>query len=105
MGIAMVRLAGVGVAIATATLYAMLHSPLASDEAQAMARCMFRPRADRWYRLAYNALAIVTLVPLEPRRLQGREHSLYVEYSGNSWRGSQGLCLRGVRRTPMALRL
>jgi protein-S-isoprenylcysteine O-methyltransferase Ste14 len=52
----------IGVAAASAGLYAALHSLLASDEAQAIARRVFGPATDRWYRLAYNALAVGLLV-------------------------------------------
>jgi hypothetical protein len=63
-----------GVAAASAGLYAALHSLLASDEAQAVARRVFGPVADRWYRLAYNALAVGLLVAQERllARLPGR---------------------------------
>jgi protein-S-isoprenylcysteine O-methyltransferase Ste14 len=55
----------IGVAAASAGLYAALHSLLASDEAQAVARRAFGPLADRWYRLAYNVLAVGLLVAQE----------------------------------------
>ena len=72
-----VNLASLGVAVASATLYSALHSLLASDEAQAATRRVFGPSVDRWYRLAYNALAIATLVPLEPLLARWPDRTLY----------------------------
>ena len=48
-----------------AALWSLMHSLLASDSAEAMARGIFGRSADRWYRLAYNGLALVTRVPTE----------------------------------------
>ncbi len=58
-------LGSVGVAAVATLLYVALHSLLASDEARMFARRSFGPIADRWYRLAYNGLAIGLLVLLE----------------------------------------
>jgi protein-S-isoprenylcysteine O-methyltransferase Ste14 len=52
----------VALSASAAGVYAALHSLLASDEAQAVARRACGPGADRWYRLAYNALAVGLLV-------------------------------------------
>ncbi len=51
--------------ILLATLaYGLLHSVLASLRVKALARRLFGPAADHWYRLAYNLLAVVTLIPV-----------------------------------------
>jgi protein-S-isoprenylcysteine O-methyltransferase Ste14 len=44
--------------------YGALHSGLASRTAKAAARKYFGPAADRYYRLIYNTVALVTLIPL-----------------------------------------
>ena len=46
-------------------MYAALHSLLASHEAQVLTRRLFGPSTDRWYRLAYNGLAVGSLALLE----------------------------------------
>ncbi|HET7011195.1 MAG TPA: isoprenylcysteine carboxylmethyltransferase family protein [Anaerolineales bacterium] len=61
-------------AFAAVILYAALHSALASPWAKAATRRAFGEAADRWYRLAYNVIGVVTLLPvlavpaLEPGR-------------------------------------
>ncbi len=45
-------------------LYAVLHSWLAGASIKAWARRVFGPSADRWYRLAYNIFAVVSLLPM-----------------------------------------
>ena len=45
-------------------LYGVVHSALASLAAKAHARRWFGPSADRWFRLVYNALAALTLLPV-----------------------------------------
>lgn len=59
-------------------LWSLMHSLLASDGAKAMVRGVFGRSADRWYRLAYNGLALVTLVPTELMASQFPDHVLYV---------------------------
>jgi protein-S-isoprenylcysteine O-methyltransferase Ste14 len=44
--------------------YGALHSLLASLSAKALARRWFGTQADRWYRLAFNVIAVVTLLPI-----------------------------------------
>jgi len=44
--------------------YGFVHSLLASLWAKAQARRLFGPTADRLYRLVYNGIAVVTLLPL-----------------------------------------
>ena len=48
----------------TVVLYGMAHSLLASLRAKAQARRWFGPTADRWFRLLYNFIAVVTLLPV-----------------------------------------
>ncbi len=51
--------------ILAATLtYGLLHSLLAALRVKAWARRRFGPAADRWYRLAYNLFAVVSLLPV-----------------------------------------
>lgn len=45
-------------------LYGALHSWLASRSAKEWARRAFGPPADRFYRLAYNVVAVITLLPV-----------------------------------------
>lgn len=79
-------------------LWALVHSLLASFASKAWALRTFGPGAGRWYRLAYNFLAIFTLLPvlalvgLLPDRL------LYAVPTPWSWlmRGLQGLALLGL---------
>ncbi len=51
------------IALATGA-YCVLHSLLASCTAKAWARRLFGPRTDCWYRLAFNFVAVVTLLPV-----------------------------------------
>jgi protein-S-isoprenylcysteine O-methyltransferase Ste14 len=44
--------------------YAVVHSWLASAPVKAKARRQFGPAADRWYRLAYNLFAVLSLLPM-----------------------------------------
>jgi protein-S-isoprenylcysteine O-methyltransferase Ste14 len=50
--------------ILAVVLYGLVHSALASLEIKARARSAFGPEADRWYRLAYNLFAVVSLLPV-----------------------------------------
>jgi protein-S-isoprenylcysteine O-methyltransferase Ste14 len=45
-------------------VYGFVHSLLATLAAKARARQWFGPRADRWYRLAYNTFGILTFLPI-----------------------------------------
>jgi protein-S-isoprenylcysteine O-methyltransferase Ste14 len=72
------QLAAVGAAAAATGLYATLHSLLASDEAQVLVRRFFGPIADRWYRIAYNVLAIGLLVLLESFLARLPDRPIYV---------------------------
>lgn len=48
----------------TALVYGLLHSLLASLKTKAIARNWFGSSTDRWFRLAYNLIAAVTLLPI-----------------------------------------
>jgi protein-S-isoprenylcysteine O-methyltransferase Ste14 len=50
--------------ILAVALYGALHSWLASLSAKRLARRLFGPSADRVYRLAYNVVGAITLLPL-----------------------------------------
>jgi protein-S-isoprenylcysteine O-methyltransferase Ste14 len=45
-------------------IWGLIHSILASLAVKSRARLLFGPAADRWYRLAFNFLAIITLLPI-----------------------------------------
>ena len=45
-------------------IYSLFHSLLASLWIKARARAWFLPETERWYRLAFNAIAVVSLVPV-----------------------------------------
>ena len=61
-----------------ASLYAALHSLLASDTAKTLARRVFGKGVERWYRLAYNVLAYVALIPSDILVSQLPDRELYV---------------------------
>lgn len=44
--------------------YGLLHSLLASLKTKARARHWFGPTTDRWFRIGYNLIAVVTLLPI-----------------------------------------
>jgi protein-S-isoprenylcysteine O-methyltransferase Ste14 len=52
------------IVILATTLYAVMHSLLASLGAKARARQWFGPVADRWYRLLYNIFATISFLPI-----------------------------------------
>jgi protein-S-isoprenylcysteine O-methyltransferase Ste14 len=59
-------------------LYAAIHSWLASQRMKDWARRTMGSGADRWYRLAYNALATVMLLPFLAMLVWLPDQSLYV---------------------------
>ncbi len=69
---------GVAAIVLYASLYALIHSLLASDTAKALARSVFGERVDRWYRLAYNIFAFVALLPSDFLISQFHDRELYV---------------------------
>ena len=50
--------------LAAVIAYGLLHSLLASLKTKAQARHWFGPSTDRWFRLAYNLIVILTLLPI-----------------------------------------
>ncbi|OGO60682.1 MAG: hypothetical protein A2029_07810 [Chloroflexi bacterium RBG_19FT_COMBO_47_9] len=44
--------------------YGLLHTLLASQRIKNLARLWLGPNTDRWYRLVYNFIAIITLLPI-----------------------------------------
>jgi protein-S-isoprenylcysteine O-methyltransferase Ste14 len=78
--------------------YCVLHSLLASLPVKAGARRLFGAAADRWYRLAYNTLAIITLLPLLPLLAMLPDQVLYVVPAPWRWLmfGGQALAVLGM---------
>lgn len=81
--------------------YALLHSLLASSGLKKGARQTFGPGADRWYRLVYNLLAVITLLPLLPLLALLPDRTLYIAPSPWRWLmvGGQLLALAGLGLT------
>ncbi len=50
--------------IISLAVYAGLHSLTAASGVKAWARRVFGPASDRWYRLVYNIVAVVTFLPI-----------------------------------------
>lgn len=50
--------------LTAALIYGVLHSLLASNMAKRWVRSRLGTRVDAWYRLAYNALAVLSLLPV-----------------------------------------
>jgi protein-S-isoprenylcysteine O-methyltransferase Ste14 len=63
--------------IGYAALYGVVHSWLASERMKDSTRRAFGPTTDRWYRVAYNVLAGVTLLPLLPMLVWLPDRVLY----------------------------
>lgn len=66
-------------------VYAALHSWLAAVGVKNWAKGVFGESVDRWYRLVYNIIAGVTLLPLLPMLLWLPDHTLYVAPSPWRW--------------------
>lgn len=66
-------------------VYALLHSWLAALAVKNWARGVFGPQVDRWYRLVYNIVAGVTLLPLLPMLVWLPDRILYVTPSPWRW--------------------
>lgn len=79
-------------------LWAAVHSLLAARWSKELARQVFGSNADRWYRLAYNLFALLSLVPLLLLLALLPDNSLYSVPSPWSWllRAGQGLALAGL---------
>jgi protein-S-isoprenylcysteine O-methyltransferase Ste14 len=78
--------------------YAVLHSILASLAVKDWARRVFGPGVERWYRLVYNIVAVITLLPLLPLLVWLPDQTLYVVPSPWRWLmvGGQLLALVGL---------
>jgi len=59
-------------------IYSLLHSLLASLGAKALAKRWFGPTADRYYRLGYNLIAAVNLLPILALPGLLPDHRLYI---------------------------
>mgnify|MGYP000221109582 FL=1 len=68
----------VAVIAAYAVVYCAIHSWLASQRMKNWTRQAFGPVADRWYRLAYNALATLMLLPFAALFVLLPDQVLYV---------------------------
>ncbi len=65
--------------------YGVLHSLLASLPVKKQLRQLLGPAVDRWYRLFYNGVAVVTLLPLVPLLALLPDQTLYVAPSPWRW--------------------
>lgn len=79
-------------------VYAAVHSLLASKPVKAWARRALGASADRWYRLAYNIFATVTILPLFVLLARLPDQMLYVVSTPWRWLmvGGQLLGLAGL---------
>lgn len=55
---------GFWIILASFLIYGIFHSWLASLRVKAQARQIFGPSADRWFRIAYNSIAFLSLLPI-----------------------------------------
>ncbi|MCK6626273.1 MAG: isoprenylcysteine carboxylmethyltransferase family protein [Anaerolineae bacterium] len=80
------------------TVYAVLHSILASLVVKDWVWRVFGPGVERGYRLAYNIIAVITLLPLLPLLAWLPDQTLYVVPSPWRWLmvGGQLLALVGL---------
>jgi protein-S-isoprenylcysteine O-methyltransferase Ste14 len=76
-------------------VYAVAHSLLAAYAVKAWARRVFGPQTDRWYRLVYNIIAVVTLLPILPMIALLPAQTLYVTPSPWRWLLVGGQLLAG----------
>jgi protein-S-isoprenylcysteine O-methyltransferase Ste14 len=81
--------------------YTLLHSLLASQPCKAWARRTWGAASDRWYRLVYNSIAVVTLLPLVPLLALLPDELLYAAPAPWSWllRAAQGVMLLALGAT------
>jgi protein-S-isoprenylcysteine O-methyltransferase Ste14 len=82
-------------------LYAGLHSLLAALRVKQWVQRSLGAEADRWYRLAYNVIAVITLLPLLPLLALLPDRTFYVVPSPWRWLmgGGQLLALVGLTTT------
>ncbi len=65
--------------------YAILHSLLASRSVKSWARRVFGSAVDRWYRLVYNIIGLITFLPILPMLALLPDQILYVVPSPWRW--------------------
>jgi protein-S-isoprenylcysteine O-methyltransferase Ste14 len=70
-------ISSVAIIVGYAILYGVVHSWLASQRMKHWTRRTFGPTTDRWYRLAYNLIGGVTLLPLLPMLVWLPDRTLY----------------------------
>lgn len=80
------------------TAYAVLHSLLAALPVKNWARRVFGAGVERWYRLVYNILGVITLLPLFPLLAWLPTQTLYIVPAPWRWLmvGGQLLALAGL---------
>ena len=83
---------------ASIVLWGAVHSLLASAYVKERARRLFGQSADRWYRLLYVFLSIVTLLPVLALLVVLPDQTLYIVPAPWKWamRGVQGFALVGL---------
>ncbi|MCK4727039.1 MAG: isoprenylcysteine carboxylmethyltransferase family protein [Anaerolineales bacterium] len=59
-------------------LYGIVHSLLATKSFKSLVRRLFGSYTDRWYRLAYNIFAIISLLPVLALPALLPDHTIYV---------------------------
>lgn len=79
-------------------VWALVHSLLASLPLKSWTRRVFGAGVDRWYRLAFNAFAAITILPIFPMLALLPDRTLYVVPAPRRWllMGGQGLALIGL---------
>jgi methanethiol S-methyltransferase len=65
--------------------WALLHSTLAGSRAKQAARLAWGPRADRWYRIAYNAVALLTFAGIVALVYRLPDRVLYAAPTALAW--------------------
>ncbi|PWH15617.1 MAG: hypothetical protein DDG58_10845 [Ardenticatenia bacterium] len=86
------------VIVGYALIYVALHSGLASYAVKEWARRRFGVLSDRWYRLIYNGIATVLLLPLGAMLVKLPDQTLYIlttPWYELAW-GIEGLAALGV---------
>jgi methanethiol S-methyltransferase len=66
-------------------LWGLVHSALAGPRAKAAASRAWGPAADRWYRLAYNALAFLSFAPVAMLPALLPDRALYAARAPLAW--------------------
>jgi protein-S-isoprenylcysteine O-methyltransferase Ste14 len=96
---------GFWIILLTVLAYGLVHSLLASLQAKARARQWFGPASERWFRLAYNLVAGLTLLPVLLLPVLLPDHPLYripfpwllINLTGQAF--AVGMLLVGLRHT------